>query len=103
MPNTKIPSPFYFPSISEYSTLLESHSFKISYALLFERPTLLDGQNGLRNFAKVFRQDVLTQIAEDKHESYFQLLDKIGTNQLKKDGDWYADYLRIRMVATFNR
>ena len=32
-------SPWYFPSIGEYSVLLERHGFRVTYALHFDRPT----------------------------------------------------------------
>jgi trans-aconitate methyltransferase len=33
----------YYPSISEYSALLERNGFEVTYALLFDRPTALRG------------------------------------------------------------
>ncbi|MFC5648584.1 hypothetical protein ACFPYJ_05480 [Paenibacillus solisilvae] len=38
----KINNPWYFPSISEYSYILERNGFKVDYMVHFDRPTLLD-------------------------------------------------------------
>lgn len=48
-------NPWYFPSIGEYATLLESEGFVLTFASLLERPTKLeDGEYGLRNWLKMF-------------------------------------------------
>lgn len=38
-----IESILFFPSISQYSTLLENNGFEVNLALLFDRPTELKG------------------------------------------------------------
>lgn len=42
--------PWYFPSIGEYSALMEEVGFRVVHALHFDRPTPLDGEHGLRNY-----------------------------------------------------
>lgn len=49
------PRPWYYPTIPEYSGLLEKHGIEVTYAILFDRPTPLDdGERGLRNWLDMF-------------------------------------------------
>lgn len=95
----KLPLYNYFPSIAEYSHILEKHGLKVTYAWLFERPTLLDGNDGLRNWIKMFRNNVLEKLQPEQHEEFFSLTESYAKPKLFKDGKWYADYVRLRMVA----
>ena len=92
--------PFYFPTISEYTTLLESMGFSVRYAVLFDRPTELKGQNGLKDWINMF---VKTPFAVVENEDVKEtMIDKAVENLrgiLYKNGKWYADYVRIRMKA----
>jgi len=54
--------PFYFPSIGEYSTLLETEGFKVRYAALFDRPTILKGDNGLLDWINMFVQNPFSTV-----------------------------------------
>ena len=47
-------NPWYFPSIAEYSTLLEQQGFEVIYATLRDRPTELPGEKGLANWLEMF-------------------------------------------------
>ena len=92
--------PFYFPTIGEYSALLESSGFKVIYAVLFDRPTELKGENGLLDWINMFVKSPFS-VVENKNE-----IDEIKNKAadrlrdvLYKDGKWYADYVRIRMKA----
>lgn len=95
----KLPLYNYFPSISEYSSIIEKNGMQVTYAQLFERPTLLDGKDGLRNWIKMFRNNVLAQLDEKDHEPFFALVEEFAKPKLNSDGKWYADYVRLRMVA----
>ena len=93
--------PFYFPSIGEYSSLLEKAGFTVRYAILFDRPTQLKGDNGLYDWINMFvtipfsgvnksdREDIL-------HESVDSLRDKLFDHE---SGLWFADYVRLRVRA----
>ena len=89
----------YYPSLGIYSTLLEQAGFRVEYAQTINRPTKLDGKDGLRNWVKMFRTSVLAQIPETKHEEFFTLLEQTAQPELYKDGIWWADYVRLRAVA----
>jgi trans-aconitate methyltransferase len=42
-------SPWYYPSIGQYTLLMEDVGFRVTFAAHFDRPTLLEGEHGLRN------------------------------------------------------
>lgn len=92
--------PFYFPTISEYTTLLENTGFRVRYAALFDRPTELKGENGLKDWINMFVKTPFSVIEnEDIRET---IIDKAVDDLRKvlyKDGKWYADYVRIRIKA----
>jgi trans-aconitate 2-methyltransferase len=94
-------NPWYYPSIGEYTTLLEKQGFSVTYATLFERPTALeDGEKGLKNWLEMFvANSFLQQILKNKHLSVIQDIENQLRPQLYRDGTWYVDYIRIRVVA----
>src|SRR5690606_7525220 len=54
--------PWFFPSIGEYTSRMEYAGFNVVYAHLFERPTPLEGPNGLRNWLSMFGHHLLEGI-----------------------------------------
>lgn len=89
----------YFPSISEYSSILERNGLRVKLAVLFERPTLLDGEDGLRNWIKMFRNSVLDKLEPSVHEQFLAKIEHYGQAKLLRDQQWFADYVRLRMIA----
>jgi ubiquinone/menaquinone biosynthesis C-methylase UbiE len=99
----KIQDNLYYPSIGEYSEILEKNGFELNYALLFDRPTeLKDGFQGLKNFIEMFLNWLFINVSES---------DKMGiiekaSNKLKplifNGKSWIADYRRIRILAIKN-
>lgn len=87
----------FYPSISEYSTLLEKNGFTVKYMILFERPTLLEGNDGFKNWVKTFRVNLLDKI--NNIAEFLNDAKSLAYNNLFKDGKWYADYVRLRGIA----
>lgn len=92
--------PFYFPSIGEYASLLEQNGFEVKYALLFDRPTELLGENGLMEWMSMFVKTPFAAVGSvsDK-EAMMHAVQNLLRSSLFIDGKWYADYVRIRMKA----
>ena len=88
----------FYPSISEYTTLLEQNGFEVRYAQLIYRPTLLEGEQGLRNWITAFRTNILNQLGDNK-EKFLNDVEKLTKEKLYKNGNWYADYVRLRVIA----
>lgn len=93
-------SPWYFPSISDYTTRLERHGFEVRLATLFDRPTILEGeQQGMANWLQMFASRVLERFSpSERHEIIRAVEDKLR-DSLYRNGTWTADYRRIRVVA----
>lgn len=91
---------FYFPSIGEYSNLLESEGFEVGYATLFDRPTELeDPVRGLRQWLLMFQQKSLAAIpAESLEQTVLQIEDRLRS-ELFYEGKWHIDYRRLRVAC----
>lgn len=91
--------PWYFPSIGEFAPLLEQQGLEVEQALLFDRPTPLQGKSGmeewLRMFCGVYFRDLS---AEETRGTITRLVGHLRP-VLHRDGVWTLDYRRLRMVA----
>jgi trans-aconitate methyltransferase len=91
---------WYFPTIGEYASLLEKHSLDVRSALLFDRPTPLeDGEMGLRNWIQMFGERVLRAVPDDMKQKILVCTEELTRDRLYKNGQWTADYTRLRIVA----
>lgn len=91
--------PWYFPSIGEYTSLMEKVGFKVTFAQHFDRPTLLDGENGLSNWIEMFCMDIFKHVNEDNKTDMIKNAEINLRNILYQDNHWIADYKRIRVVG----
>ena len=95
---------WYFPSIAAYASLLEQHGLAVRSAMLFERPTPLeDGEKGLRNWLQMFGGRVFQQLPEAVWKQVLQRTEEKARSHLFRDGQWFADYVRLRIVALKER
>ncbi|MCR8657803.1 class I SAM-dependent methyltransferase [Paenibacillus endoradicis] len=93
-------NPWYFPTIGEYSSLLEKQGFRVTYAIHFDRPTKLeDGENGLRDWLVSFSDNYFQDLGETEKNIIFAKIANKARVDLFKEGYWYADYKRIRIKA----
>lgn len=91
--------PWYYPSIGEYSSLMEEAGFRVTFAEHFDRPTPLDGENGLRNWIKMFGNTFFEGIDEERTESIITKVENNLKGILYIEGKWIADYKRIRVMG----
>ncbi|MGB3238535.1 MAG: class I SAM-dependent methyltransferase [Geitlerinemataceae cyanobacterium] len=99
-PEPTIENLWYFPSIGEYTTLLEQQGFDVSLALLFDRPTPLDGDEGMQNWLAMFAASLLTEIPTERQPEILTAVERQLRPHLYRNSLWYADYRRLRVVAT---
>ncbi|WP_026675280.1 class I SAM-dependent methyltransferase [Alkalihalobacterium bogoriense] len=92
--------PWFFPSIGEYSTLLEETGFTVHFIQHFDRPTPLIGENGLSNWIDMFGGDIFAGITEHIKVQIISSVEKNLRNVLYRNGQWIADYKRLRVVAS---
>src|SRR5262249_37558584 len=91
-----------YPSIGGYSSLLEQHGFEVQSALLFDRPTRLEGDQGLRNWIRMFGGMMVCHVPAELQEQTLDRIEEIARNRLFQQGCWFADYRRLRIVAVRN-
>ena len=91
--------PWYFPSIGEYSSLMEKTGFRVTFMQHFDRPTPLDGDTGLNNWIKMFGSQFFEGLSEERKELIVSRVQTNLQNNLYKDGIWLADYKRIRVIG----
>ncbi len=95
---------WYFPSLGEYASLLESKGFRVIYAILYDRETKLnDNQEGIKDWIKMFCSSYLNGIREETVTEILDEVQKVLKPTNFRDGSWYADYKRLRMVALKQR
>ncbi|MCM1561755.1 MAG: methyltransferase domain-containing protein [Butyrivibrio sp.] len=91
--------PFYFPTIGEYAALVERAGFQVKYAVLFDRPTELKGNDGLKEWIHMFVKAPFAGVDDLEREGIIcQAVERLR-DVLYREGRWYADYVRIRMKA----
>lgn len=91
--------PWYYPSIGDYATLLERAGLEVNNAALFDRPTPLEGEEGLRRWVEMFARDLMARVPADGRERFFRHAEDFSRPALHRDGTWFADYRRLRVVA----
>jgi trans-aconitate methyltransferase len=89
----------YFPSIAEYAAVLETAGLETTCATLFDRPTPLEGADGLRQWIAMFRGQLLERVPPERREEFFRIVEDAARPQLFQGGIWHADYRRLRIVA----
>lgn len=91
---------WYFPSIAEYTTVLEDAGFTPTFATLFERPTpLKSNQSGIKDWIRMFGEKFFEGIDDDDKELIIEEIQESLRPIHFRDDNWYADYVRVRFVA----
>ncbi len=92
--------PWYYPSTAEYATKLEAGGFRVTFMTHFDRQTLLqDGRDGMAKWFNMFGESIFKTVpAADLPQILNEITDLLQpTNEV--DGEWYADYKRLRFIA----
>jgi SAM-dependent methyltransferase len=91
--------PWYFPSVGEYASLLEECGLEVGYAVLFDRPTKLEGVQGLRTWLDMFGTALTEAVPVEQRDGFLAAVERFAAPRLLRDGVWYADYRRLRVRA----
>lgn len=88
-----------FRSISDLSTALENNGFEVRQALLFDRPTRLEGQRGMEQWLEQFAAWQFEGLSTGEREAAEKEVVELLRPKLFLDEVWTADYRRLRIVA----
>jgi trans-aconitate 2-methyltransferase len=92
--------PWYFPSLAEYTTLLERRGFRIQFAAHFDRPTRLqDTDNGIKDWLRMFGKALFKDIPDSDIETLLEEIQETLKPTHYKNNAWFADYKRLRIAA----
>ncbi|NEQ49687.1 MAG: methyltransferase domain-containing protein [Leptolyngbya sp. SIO3F4] len=93
-------NPWYFPSLSEYTHLLERNGMEVTFAALIDRPTPLnDGKQGMTNWLKMFGSGLFVDLNTEDKNAVIRNVEELLRPQLYDGSQWRADYRRLRIVA----
>jgi trans-aconitate methyltransferase len=94
-------TPWYFPGIDEYAPRLAAAGLEPRRAVLFDRPTELEGANGLRDWLGMFGDSLLGAVPDEEQNAVVDAVeDRLRGELFDADrGAWIADYRRLRFVA----
>ena len=91
---------WYYPSIGEYTPMLEKYGLAVQSAILFDRPTKLeDGENGLRNWIHMFCASMFRDVPDAMKEQVLHSTEEKVRDRLFMVDHWIADYRRLRIMA----
>ena len=85
------PGPWFFPSIAEYCTILETAGLEPVQAILFDRPTRVEGDVGLADWLQMYLPALPPAVRERAVEQL--------RPTMYADGAWTLDYRRLRIEA----
>jgi SAM-dependent methyltransferase len=92
----------YYPTPERYSRRLKSHGFTLDRIELIPRPTQLP-ENGMEGWLRTFRRGVLESIPESLREVVIaECCDLLAPALRDEEGNWVADYVRLRFIAHVN-
>ena len=91
----------FYPTPAIYYRLLEESGFTIQSINLIPRPTPLP--NGMEAWLNTFRNGVLDQLSvADRTQAITSTITLLEPTLRDADGNWTADYVRLRFHATKN-
>ncbi len=92
--------PWYYPSLGEYSTLLEGAGFEVRTAQTFDRWTRLEHpERGLREWLEMFASAYFEGIEPGDRAMLMQKIEAQLRPELYREDAWWADYRRLRMES----
>lgn len=95
-------SPWFFPSVEQYTRALEQGGFQVDTMALIPRPTPL--KTGIRAWLTIFANHLLSRLEPHQTEIFLQEVEDLVRPQLYSAADgWVADYVRLRFSATKSR
>jgi 2-isopropylmalate synthase len=90
-------NPWYFPSIKEYTQVLESNGFDVEYIELIPRPTPIAD---IITWLELFANGIVKDLDGKQTEIFKNEVQQLVKNKLYDDTKgWFVDYVRLRFKA----
>ena len=90
--------PWFFPTVEEYTAILEKAGFTVSNMILIPRPTPLP--TGMKGWLSVFSQPFFDQYKEPLRTTVLDdVVQLLEWSLCDESGNWTADYVRLRLAA----
>jgi hypothetical protein len=89
---------WYFPSVAEYVAVLDAAGLDVRFAHLFDRPTPVEGADGLAAWMRTFLPRLEPRLGAD-WPRFVAEVEAASAPKLRAEGGWVLDYVRLRVVA----
>lgn len=93
------PANHWYPSIGQYSAVLEDKGFEVRFARLFDRPTPLEGEAGMDPWIRQFKGYYFDGLPARERERAIGETVELLRPRLWREGQWIADYRRLQVLA----
>jgi trans-aconitate methyltransferase len=89
----------YYPTPEGYARRLVRHGFKVEQIALIPRPTPI-AESGMAGWLRTFRRGVLESLPATLRDTVVEETAALLAPALRdEDGNWIADYIRLRFIA----
>ncbi|MGO8975286.1 MAG: class I SAM-dependent methyltransferase [Steroidobacteraceae bacterium] len=90
--------PWYFPAVEDYSARLARRGFAVRYIALIPRPTPLP--TAINGWLDTFAQSFMAPLADSDRAGFIdEVREALRPELCDGDGNWFADYVRLRFAA----
>lgn len=91
--------PWYFPTIGEYTSLLEQTGFRVMFAQHFDKLSPLKNDVGILKWLDGFNNHFFHDVSPVDKESIYNAIEERVKPQLEHNGQWMIDTSRMRIIA----
>ena len=89
--------PWFFPTVEQYSSMLDEGGFIVDEITTFYRPTPLP--TDIRGWLETMREPFFQQFGSRCEEAYDKVIQALQPSLCDHNGRWFADYVRLRFAA----
>jgi SAM-dependent methyltransferase len=96
--NGEAASPWFFPTVEDYSRRLTNGGFALTYIALIPRPTRLPGD--VTGWLETFAESFTAPLPPAERSAYIaEVQEALRPELCDAEGQWTADYTRLRFSA----